>query len=108
MRHQQLFQQCEQFEKLAQEFKAPKLPVYSPYQSGERPAIRHRPEAELPSPQKSFEEAHRKSKGMIISKEQALEEVKDNGVDPAKFIAEMGDSDFYKAREVLLWIMEQE
>jgi hypothetical protein len=109
MKYDQLSQQCEQFSKLAQEFKAPKVPFRDPYQSGERPLIKFLPEVEHPkAPSQTIEVKHPKHKGMIISKEQALEEVANNGLDPLKFVAEMGDADFYKAREVLSWVMSQE
>jgi hypothetical protein len=107
MRYADLLQKCLEFEKLAQEFKAPKVPLHNPYESGERPVIRHLPEPEIEAP-KTFEIPLPKPKGMVISREQALEEVIDNGLDPDKFLEQFGKGDFYKAREVLMWIMDQE
>jgi len=101
-----LFDRCAQFESLAA---AKPLPIKNPYESGVMPVVKrvHHSEHEKPSPQKEFEAAHHKSRKMIISKEQALEELVDNGIDPKKFLSEMGDAEFYPAKEFLLWVMNQ-
>ncbi len=103
-----ILERCTQFAKLAAEKRTlSPLPIANPYESGERPAIHHKHHPEHEKPQKEFEEAHKKSRKMVISKEQALDEVIDNGADPEKFLAEMGDSEFYIARDFLSWILKQ-